>query len=333
MPSRSRSSAPSWSSSKRCTAPNAWPPRCALDKGQLLGEQGDANGALLWIARSLKLAPVDAGALPAVARNNLGAWRSQIYPLRAILPHQTHIFALAFSSDGKTLLTAGHDSIAHVWDATTGEQIRKPIAEGVRHPGGTMFAVAFSPDGKTMVAGGKDQTARLWEMGTGKVLWSLPLNEEMTTAAFSAQGGTVLVAWGSSFDERHGRAQLLEVATGKPLSPPLEHDRLVCAAAFSPDGKLCVTGKRLGPPLLHSGSVQQVAFWHDGKTVLTAGEDKIARFWQLPTPVDGDTEQIELWSQVLTGMELEADGGGRVLDVTTWQQRRAKLEDSGFHSL
>ena len=73
-----------------------------------------------------------------------------------------------------------------------------------------------------------------------------------------------------------------------------------------------------------------MAFWHDGKTVLTAGEDKIARFWRLSTPVEGDAEQLELWSQVVTGMELEANGAIRVLEGTTWQERRLKLKDSGF---
>src|SRR5207302_6895826 len=49
----------------------------ALDKGQLLGEQGDANGAILWTARSLKLAPTDKGELRALARSPLGHWRTR----------------------------------------------------------------------------------------------------------------------------------------------------------------------------------------------------------------------------------------------------------------
>jgi hypothetical protein len=75
-----------------------------------------------------------------------------------------------------------------------------------------------------------------------------------------------------------------------------------------------------------------VAFWHDGKTILTAGEDKMARFWQLSTAVAGDAEQLELWSQVVTGMELEANGGVRVLDAATWHERSSRLKASGFHS-
>jgi hypothetical protein len=68
--------------------------------------------------------------------------------------------------------------------------------------------------------------------------------------------------------------------------------------------------------------------------VLTAGsgEDKIARFWQLSNAMVGDAEQLELWSQVVTGMELEAYGGVRVLDAAAWEQRRSRLKDSGFYS-
>ena len=65
---------------------------------------------------------------------------------------------------------------------------------------------------------------------------------------------------------------------------------------------------------------------------LTAGEDKIARFWQLSMPVAGDPVQVELWSQVVTRMELEANGGVRVLDAATWQERHAKLKDAAFSS-
>jgi hypothetical protein len=218
----------------------------ALDKGQLLGEQGDANGAMLWIARSLMLAPPDAGALSLLARRNLGAWQGRIYPLRAILPHPAQVFAVAFTPDGNTLLTGTADSTARLWDATTGEQIRKPVGQPIPHPGGAMFGVAFSPDCKSMVAGGPDNTVQLWDMATGELIWSRRLKARINTATFSPQGTTVLITWGSSYDETHGSAQLWDIAAGKPLSPPLEQDRPICAAAFSSDGKTCVTGSGPG---------------------------------------------------------------------------------------
>src|SRR5262249_49340653 len=121
----------------------------ALDKGQLLGEQGDTNGALLWIARSLKLAPADAHYLSLTARRSLRAWRGRVYPLRAILPHQGYVFAVSFTSDGKAILTGSSDGTGQVWDAATGAKIRKQIGEPIPHPrGSVMFSVAFTHDGK-----------------------------------------------------------------------------------------------------------------------------------------------------------------------------------------
>ena len=46
--------------------------------------------------------------------------------------------------------------------------------------------------------------------------------------------------------------------------------------------------------------------------------------------MEGDDEQLELWSQVVTGMELEADGAVRVLEGTTWHEWCLKLKDLGF---
>jgi hypothetical protein len=43
----------------------------------------------------------------------------------------------------------------------------------------------------------------------------------------------------------------------------------------------------------------------------------------------GNVDQIELWLQVSTGMELDDDGEIRPLDPETWQLRRELLEEQG----
>ena len=52
---------------------------------------------------------------------------------------------MAFSPDGKTVLTGSDDKTARLWDASTGQPIGQPLThqDAVR-------AVAFSPDGKTV---------------------------------------------------------------------------------------------------------------------------------------------------------------------------------------
>jgi WD40 repeat protein len=72
-----------------------------------------------------------------------------------------------------------------------------------------------------------------------------------------------------------------------------------------------------------------VAYSPDGKTILTGSRDKTARLWTPPAPVEGEVERMALWTQVMTGLELDADGVARVLDAPTWQRRRQRLQELG----
>ena len=114
--------------------------------------------------------------------------------------------------------------------------------------------------------------------------------------AFSPNGKTVLT---------HGGASLVlwETATGKPVGTPF-HFRSGWKAAFAPDGKTVLVGD----------------VW----------DDNDERLWQWPiTPLEGTPEQILLWAQLLTGMEMDEYGAVRMLDADTWQQRRRKIQQLG----
>ena len=117
----------------------------------------------------------------------------------------------------------------------------------------------------------------------------------MVAAAFSRDGKSVVTA---SWDNT---ARLWDSATGKPLGPPLQHQREVVAAAFSPDGK----------------------------RVVTASFDKTARLWKAPRPVQGTPQHILLWCEVRTGLTLDERGDVRALDTKTWLERRERLEKLG----
>ena len=74
--------------------------------------------------------------------------------------HHGTVNAVAFSPDGKTILT-GSGGTARLWDATTGQPLGPPMT-----PKDGVVAVAFSPDGKTVLTQIFDEaiTARLWDV-------------------------------------------------------------------------------------------------------------------------------------------------------------------------
>jgi WD40 repeat protein len=215
-------------------------------------------------------------------------------------------FAMTFSPDSKSILTGGPDGAVQRWETATG----RPLGEAIRHYT-TVFAVAFSPDGRSVLTGGNDNTARLWD-----------------------------------------------AVTGKALGRPMEHDATVYDVAFSPDAKMIVTGSRdhivrlwdaatgkpLGPPMLHPGPVRSVVFWWDGSTILVGYgpigstdlsplTDLHARSWPVPSSISGEPDRLELYAQVITGMELQSDGGIKVLDADIWQARQKALAEVGANDV
>jgi WD40 repeat protein len=71
--------------------------------------------------------------------------------------------SVAFSPDGKYILTGHFDGIARLWNIQTGEEIQQFIGHS-----GFIWTAIFSPDGKYIATAGGDGTARLWDTQTGQ---------------------------------------------------------------------------------------------------------------------------------------------------------------------
>jgi WD40 repeat protein/tRNA A-37 threonylcarbamoyl transferase component Bud32 len=268
-----------------------------FQRGLDLCEQGNVGHGLLWLARSLRDAAGAGGAggagaggagaaLQRAVRTNLAAWSRLLRFPRTMVPHAGWVMAVAFSPDGKTLLTGSADRTARLWDVATGQPIGLPLllSRGVA-------SVAFSPDGQTVLTASACGAQR-WEVTTGQPVGP-PLHYQeqghLWAAAFSPDGRTILTASADT------TARLWDVATGQSVAPPLQHEGPVKAATFSPDGRMVLTGSwdntarlwdatsgtPLAAPFRHPDQVWVVAFSPDSRTALTGCADRKARLWDV----------------------------------------------------
>ena len=68
------------------------------------------------------------------------------------------VHAVAFSPDGRALLSASRDRTVRVWDSATGRETRR--LTGHR---GEVTALAFAADGRSLATASVDATALVWD--------------------------------------------------------------------------------------------------------------------------------------------------------------------------
>jgi hypothetical protein len=102
--------------------------------------------------------------------------------------HRAAVKSVAFSPDGRRIVTGSSDKTAKVWDAASGKELL--TLKG--HSGG-IDSVAFSPDGQRIVTGSSDKTAKVWEAAGGKALLKLYGHSAgIDSAAFSPDGQRIV---------------------------------------------------------------------------------------------------------------------------------------------
>ena len=204
-----------------------------------------------------------------------------------IVAANSGVVSVAYSPDGRRMVSGSGDNSLRIWDSASGRSIGKPL---LGHTG-IITCVAFSPDGRRIASASSDKTVRIWDAFTGKPL-SKPLRghwSAVNSLAFSPNGRLVVSA---SADRT---LRFWNALTGKPVGAPLRGGKQsVKSVAFSPDGRRLVSGsidnnlllwdvarrKVIGKPLKgHTGSVFAVAFSPNGRRIASASADESLRLW------------------------------------------------------
>ncbi len=200
--------------------------------------------------------------------------------------HQSSLRGVAYSPDGRFVLTANEEGSACLWDASTHKELRH-FPQPCR-----VYSARFSPDGTRIITSAKDGVARVWDSATGELRLELKGHKDGVLFADFSKDGRLLVT-----TSRDATARIWDATDGRPLSPPLPHDRWVTHACFSPDGKELATssddhrarvwevatGRRIPPDLPHLDVVKSVEFSPDGRWILTGSLDGTAALWAADT--------------------------------------------------
>ena len=71
--------------------------------------------------------------------------------------HTSYVLALLFTSDSRTLVSAGMDSMVKLWLGPEWPLVK--TLEGHAH---SVNSLAFSPDGRWLAGGAADRKVRVW---------------------------------------------------------------------------------------------------------------------------------------------------------------------------
>jgi WD40 repeat protein len=216
--------------------------------------------------------------------DNLSEWGNKL--------DRPSITSIAFSPDGKFILTGDGNKNAKLWDLTTGRPIwpREKISQNT----GSFRLIPA--------------------LFTENVRSSLPPKPEVepdysTCVAFSSDQQIVALGIGSPKGSPNP-IYVMHAATGRVLEELNGHTGGVNSLAFSPDGKMLVsagrdntlrtwevkTGRLINILIGHSDDVRAVGFSPDGKFMISSSGDGTMKIWVAQTSVSprpGSTDQTQ----------------------------------------
>jgi WD40 repeat protein len=205
--------------------------------------------------------------------------------------------AIAYSPDGKLLVTCSEDRTARLYDAYTG-QLRRTLEHGWR-----VTNALFSRDGSRLLTTLYNGEVRLWDVESGLALMHSPMRHSWFAYGISCHGPTEMFAsYGVD-----GRARVWQ-ASGEPYSPWYEH----------------------------GGPIRDTTFTEGGRLLATAGQDGKIRLWEVgeerreseSVSLQGDAEIGSLslspsGEQFAVAWNTFPQGGGAMLLSRDGQQRTA----------
>jgi WD40 repeat protein len=238
-------------------------------------------------------------------RGVIHLWNLQLQRERApLLGNNYPVWSLAFSRNGRWIVSGGTAQETRLWDLTTGKSF--PLTGH----NDWVTSVAFSPNNDILASASADATVRLWDLANpGKSLAILSGHVGAVFSVAFSPDGRLLASGGE--DQFVRLWDVSDVTAARSILEVKSYEGQVHEVAFSTDGRdVLACGpanwiRRWGiairtevSELSNFGSpTTSVAFLPDGKSMAVTSYDGKVRLWDLDagavrTTIDGSGKKI-----------------------------------------
>jgi WD40 repeat protein len=224
--------------------------------------------------------------------------------------HTDMVYAVAFSPDGRHVLTGSFDKTLKLWETATGKEI-KTFAGQAGHQQ-MVLSVAFSPDGRYVASGAADNTAKIWDSPLGVSQRDYVHADAVNAVALSPDGTRLAGA------AKDSTVKIWNTADGKQLFNLAGHAGPVLGVAFSANGQLAscggdktvriwnaTNGQAIGTLGAHATAVNAVVLAPGANAAFSAGDDGLIKIWNLPPKAP---RNLPAHNGAVTSLALAPDG-------------------------